>query len=474
MFQDRQTENFSAYRLSFMRAFPTRGPLRTNSLVAMTFAIYILLFLKTLLAAAQRNGRRAQRALTLCGCLCGVTLLVSALPAQDWPQILGPKRNGISEQHKSIAAQWPPQADVAWQIGLGSGFGGSAIVGDRVYTLHRLGNQELLEATELSNGRNVWRCAWPASYRPSISPDNGPRCVPTIVDDKAICYGAAGDLVCVDCTSGKIVWQRALRKETQADDGYFGAGSSPLVVGDLVVVCLGGKQAGVVGIDLKSGTTRWSATGYDASYAAPVAVNDTQALVVTRLNTVLLRLADGQVLGDVRFGSRGPTVNAATPIPLGNQRFLLTASYGVGATLLSVADSQLSEVFSGDDTLSSQYNTPVAVGSRVIGIDGREDVGVASLQSMEIADDKISIVWRQPQFGTAHLLRAASDQIIVLSLDGGLFLLDGQADQFQPLAKSQLPAGTYRALPALSASRLVVRSSDESSGRSQLICIKLP
>jgi hypothetical protein len=156
---------------------------------------------------------------------------------------------------------------------------------------------------------------------------------------------------------------------------------------------------------------------------------------------------------------------------VGDKQYLLTASYGIGATLLTLRDGQLSEVFRGSQLISSQYNTPIRVGDRVIGIDGREDAGVASLVAVNLQKEKT--LWKQAEFGMAHLIGVGS-QVIALGLNGRLALLDGAADEFRLLAQVQLPAGDYRALPALSNGQLVVRNSNDSTGRSQLMCLQLP
>ncbi len=409
------------------------------------------------------------------GCVIAALLLVGlARPAdsQDWPQILGPNRNGISSAQPSLGSDWPAQLRPVWTAKLGSGYGGAAVVGNQVLVMHRVGNTEQLGAFDLRSGGPLWSTGWPAVYQTRINPDNGPRCVPTVHGGKAICYGAAGDLTCIRIADGELLWSRSLRKQYDADDGYFGAGSSPLVIQDLVIVCLGGKQAGIIAVELATGKTRWTATDYDASYAAPINIEQADrpmALVITRLVTVLLDAATGDVLSEVKFGSRGPTVNAATPIAVGENRFLLTASYGVGTTLLEVNEAGLTEIFRGQDLLSSQYNTPVYVRERLVGINGREDVGLASLRAIDLKQQ--NVIWEKPDFGTSHLIGIGS-QILTLSLGGQLHLLDATADAYKALADTQLPAGTYRALPALSGNRLVVRNTAGPS-EGQLMCFEL-
>ncbi len=405
--------------------------------------------------------------------LLGTTFLIpySATSAQDWPQMMGPERSGQAIGHPPLDTHWAQHLPLSWKVEIGSGYAGPVVVGEQVLVMHRIDKEEVLEALALSDGQSLWRASWPASYRSSMDPDSGPRCVPTVKGHVAICYGAAGDMVAVDIRNGKLLWQRALRNEYNADDGYFGAGSAPLVVGDLIVVCLGGQDAGIVGLDLTSGKTRWTATNYDASYTAPIAIDPQTAMVVTRLKTVLLDLTDGRILSEITFGSRGPTVNAATPIPLGDGRFFLTASYGVGSTLLSIKNRQIETLWNGSELLSSQYNTPVLAAGKVLGINGREDVGVASLRAIDV--DKQEVLWEQPNFGTAHLI-AIGEQVLAISKAGQMTLVDARANGYRQLAASAFPTGVYRAPPALSAGNLVVRDSRAPGKSGIVLCFELP
>lgn len=405
------------------------------------------------------------RGLSLLLCVLTAGLPLAEAHGQDWPQILGPSRNGLASSKLNTAAAWPADLEPSWTASLGSGYGGAAVVGDQVLTMHRIGSKEYLESNSTKTGQRNWRAEWPTDYQPSYNPDGGPRCVPTVFDSTAICYGAGGDLAAVRITNGELLWHRQLRKETDADDGYFGAGASPLVVNEIAVVCLGGKNAGVVGINITDGTTVWTATDYDASYSSPIAVRHagrTLALVITRLNTLLLDSASGEVLSEIRFGSRGPTVNAATPIQIDDDTFLLTASYGVGTKVIQLKDAKITELLSGSPLLSSQYNTPVRLGDRVFGIDGREDIGVAALRSIDISSRKV--IWEQKDFGTAHLI-GTGDQVLSLGLRGELNLFSSRGSNYVALRQTQLPQGVYRAIPALSDNMLIVRSTDGDSSR---------
>ncbi len=399
---------------------------------------------------------------------------INVLFGNDWPQILGPHRNGQSAAPANFSVPWKqPQLQPKWSLVVGSGFAGVAVAQGKVLVVHRVGNSEILQAVDLQTGQPAWSRPWAATYTCSINSDSGPRCVPTVVGDKVICYGAAGDLVCASLSDGKIHWALPVRREYKADDGYFGAGSSPLVIDDLVIVNVGGQLGGIVAFELETGKQKWAATNYDASYASPIAARSQGRpvlLVVTRLHAVVLDPKDGKVLDEIGFGARGPTVNAATPISIGNEQYLLTASYGVGATAIDLTSGKIRELYRGNELLSSQYNTPITIGSNVIGIDGREDLGPAALRAFDPL--KQTEIWRQDDYGTANLI-AVGANVLAVSLDGTVRLIDGTAKAYRELAASSLPPGTYRALPALVGKQLVVRSSSES-GQGKVHCFELP
>ena len=204
----------------------------------------------------------------------------AAAAETDWPQILGPNRDGQVTLSRRIGSAWQSPLPVRWRVALGSGYGGAAVIGNQVLTLHRQEDQEMLQSVSLVDGSLQWQAAWPARYRGRINPDEGPRCVPVIHDGRAFCFGAAGELVCVDIGSGQILWRRDLHQEYQADAGYFGAGSTPLAIDGMLIVCLGGKQAGVVAVEQKTGNTLWTATDYEASYASPIAIRTADSSLV--------------------------------------------------------------------------------------------------------------------------------------------------------------------------------------------------
>ena len=376
----------------------------------------------------------------------------------DWPQVMGPNRNGISVEEK-LADKWPTDGPRSlWEAKIGSGFAGVAVAGGVAVLFHRLAEEDTLTAYNAESGQPLWSQGFPTSFQPAIVDDDGPRAVPTIHQGRVYALAAAGGLYCVDIKTGKPIWQRQTQTEFHVPSAYFGAGSSPLVEGKTLILNVGGDKdrAGVVAFDLNTGQTVWQTTTEQASYSSPIVTTlDGQRvlLCVTRLNFISLDPATGKELARTPFGQRGPTVNGAVPVMIG-PRVLLTASYGIGAELLSLSRSKIDIVWQ-DEVLSSQYTTPIVHDGAVYGIDGRQDGGPISLKCFDPETRKVH--WTKPGLAYATLI-AADGKLLVVHTNGSVRLAELNKTEYRELSTASLLRGTTRALPALAHGRLYVRN----------------
>lgn len=394
--------------------------------------------------------------------------LMAPLRAGDWPQILGPHRNGVAENEK-LAASWPAAGPkLAWQKSVGRGLAGVAVAGGKTLLFHRVAEEEVAECLDAQTGKALWKVNFPTRYVSSIAEDDGPRCVPLIGEKHVYLFGAGGGLHCVTLADGKQVWSHDCAEEFGAPEGYFGFGSTPLLEGSklLVNVGAGRNQAGIVAFDAASGRVAWKSTDELGSYSSPVATTVDgvrHVIFVTRLNCVSLDPDNGQVRFEFPFGARGPTVNAANPLVFDGHLFL-TSSYGVGAVFARIGKSEAKIIWKNDDTMSSQYPTPVLVDGLLYGIDGRQDVGTASFRCIDPQNH--TILWSQEGFGMAVPI-LADGKLLLIKTNGEAVLAQPLPKAFQPLARASLLKGILRALPALANGLLYVR--DEST----LKCIDL-
>lgn len=418
---------------------------------------------------------RAQCSFWRAGCSVLLTaLFASGALGGDWPQILGPTRSGVASKDEELVA-WPESGPKSlWSRELGEGFAGPAVADKRVVIFHRVGEADRIEAWDAGTGRGLWRTDFPASYAGGINSDTGPRCVPLIDNGRVIVFGAGGQLHCVALSDGRKLWSRNAKEDFNSLDGYFGAGSSPIIVDGRLLVNVGGRDdAGLVALAPETGKTLWKATSERASYSSPIEIRTNEkplCLFVTRLNAIAVVPGRGEVVFRSPFGRTGPTVNAATPIVFDNHLFL-TASYGIGAKLLRIDGSRIVELWANDDSMSSQYNTPVFHDGFLYGIHGREDVGAADLRCVAAKTGKVQ--WSVDGFGVAHLIRAGG-RFVALTVDGKIVLAEASPQEFKQLATAQMaldPGATTRALPAMSDGKLFARSTTSRGGR--LYCFQV-
>ena len=386
-----------------------------------------------------------------------ICLFQTALIAQDWPQILGPNRNGIytgPEIVPSFPRTGPPPL---WSRDVGAGFAGPAVAGDRLILFHRVNNRETVEAMDALTGKTAWTFAYATSYRDDFGFDEGPRAVPVIAGGRVFTHGADGWLHGLDFASGKMLWSVDTRRVFDAPKGYFGVASSPVVDANRVLVNVGGKTGGIVAFDAATGKTLWTATSDEPSYSAPIVADINRqhtAVFFTRTGLVALDPSNGKVLYQHRWRARmAASVNAATPIVLNDQIFL-SSSYGTGAVLLKVANNTATPVWSGDESMSNHYSTSVLKDGYLYGFDGRQEFG-QTLRCVELATGKV--MWNVDGFGAGSLL-IAGDTLVITRESGELALAPASPKAFRFSARAQLLKGVVRAYPALANGRYYVRN----------------
>lgn len=393
-----------------------------------------------------------------------------ASQTQDWPQILGPGRNGIYTG-PAIAPSFPRSGPpLIWKRDVGAGFAGPAVSGGRLILFHRVNNRETVEAMDALTGKTVWTLDYPTGYRDDFGFDEGPRAVPVVAGGRVFTHGADGMVSGIDFASGKLLWSVDSRKVFQAPKGYFGVASAPLVDGDRVMVNVGGKTGigppkpneggGIVAFDAASGKTLWTSTSDEASYSAPIVADiagQHTAVFFTRTGLVALDPATGAVRYQFRWRARmAASVNAATPIVVKDQIFL-SASYGTGAVLLQVANNAVKPVWSGDESLSNHYSTSVYKDGYLYGFEGRQEFG-QSLRCIELATGKV--MWNVEGFGAGTLL-VAGEALVITRESGELVLAPASPKAFRFASRAQVIPGIVRAYPALANARYYVRNERE-------------
>src|SRR5438128_5799695 len=240
------------------------------------------------------------------GRLLGIILVASASlsRADDWPQWLGPKRDGIWRE-TGIVEQFPPGGPrVKWRTPIGGGYTGPAVAEGRVYVMVRQlaqgaanppdpfargiisGTERVLCLNE-ADGRILWQHEYDCPY--AMSYPAGPRTTPVINAGKVYTLGAEGNLLCLDATSGKVIWTRDFKKDFGAKTPLWGFASHPLVDGNKVICLVGGDGSAAVACDKDTGKEVWRAlTTKEIGYAPPMIYDtgDKRQLIIWHAESV--------------------------------------------------------------------------------------------------------------------------------------------------------------------------------------------
>ena len=384
----------------------------------------------------------------------------AALPAAggDWPQWLGPLRNGVYEG-APLATQWPGGAPpVLWSHEVGEGWSAPIVVDGKVVIYHRQGDRDVVECLDGATGRGIWKKTFATDYKDQFGFDNGPRATPAAVGGRLYLFSAAGVLRALELADGGTVWEVDTHRKFEVPQGFFGAAGSPLVEGGKVFLNIGGSKmgAGLVAFEAGTGEVVWKATKHEASYASAVAATlggKRWVLFFDREGLVQVDPEAGRVFYTFPLRARSrATVNAASPLLLG-ERVFVSASYQVGAALLDLSEKGPEVIWSNRLSLNSHYTTAVAKDGLIFGVHGRQESRPA-LRSIRAEDGEV--LWSQERFGAASLV-LAGELLLVLREDGDLLLLPASAEGFKVLTQVRILEATVRAYPALADGILYAR-----------------
>ncbi len=393
--------------------------------------------------------------------------LAALTRAADWPQLLGPARNGVTPE-TNLAATWPKEGPkILWKAKVGEGWSGPVIASNRVVMFHRLESKEVVDCLNATNGARLWQAEYPSTYRDDFGFDAGPRATPAIEGDRVFTFGANGMLNCWNFSTGANLWRVDTREQFKSDKGFFGIACSPLVESNAVILNIGGGDgAGIIAFDKANGKVLWQATDEDASYSSPVAATiagKRRVFVLARKALVALDAAGGKVLWEFPWKPRvNASVSAATPLVIDNLIFI-SVSYNAGAALLRFGEAKPEVIWSGDDVLSNHYATSVHHNGFLYGFDGRQEER-CHLRCVELKTGKVQ--WSEDHFGAGHLI-VADGKLLLLTERGELILAKTTPDKLTPISRAQIIGSDGRSHPAMAGGLFYARD------KNALVCVDL-
>ena len=239
-----------------------------------------------------------------------ISLTANGLIAEDWPNWRGPEYSG-SRPGASYPTQWAPDR-VKWKVPLpGKGASVPAVYGDRIYVTTPDDSIDTVIAFDLE-GKKVWETNFgkerPGKHKTLGTSSNSSP----VTDGKGLfVYFKSGTLAGLEM-DGTIRWKRNLAEEFGQQELYWDQGSSPVIVGDhLILPRLHAGNSWVAGFDVTSGEIVWKTernyqvpAENDNGYTTPVPIRhgDRNAVLVWCSDHVTTYAAD---TGELLWSSGG-------------------------------------------------------------------------------------------------------------------------------------------------------------------------
>ena len=382
----------------------------------------------------------------------------------EWPGFRGPDRDAIVRGVR-IETDWSKSPPVeVWRRPIGPGWSSFAVDGDVLYTQEQRGEHEVVASYKVSTGQPVWQHRDAVRFWESNA-GAGPRGTPTLSHGRVYTFGATGIVNALNAGSGAVIWSRNAGTDTGEEVPVWAFASSPLVVGDLVVIAAAGR---LVAYDAATGQQRWlgptGGAGYSSPHLATIAGVD-QILLLRGSRTISVAPADGSLLWEHRWE---PGVGIVQPAVADKDGVLLTTSDamgGVGMRRIAVSRKLLDSArdrpsgWTVEERWTSRGLKPyfsdfVVHKGNAFGFDG------SILACIDLADGNRK--WKGGRYGSGQLiLLPDQDVLLVLSEEGELALVSATPDKFSEVARFKAIEGKTWNHPVLIGDILLVRNGEE-------------
>lgn len=232
-----------------------------------------------------------------------ILLLVTATAASvaagsDWSRFRGPNGSGTVETG-ALPAEFGPALNVVWKTPLPPGHSSPIVAKDRILVTALDGEALVTFSLDRATGRIVWRREAPRPHVLKIDKRNHPASPSPATDgDNVYVFFQDFGLLAYD-RDGKERWRMPLGPF----DNAYGMGSSPIVIGNQVVlVCDQSNGSFMIAADKNTGRVRWKVdrpeakTGHSTPILYEPAGGPAQLLVPGSFYLTAYSLANGEKL----------------------------------------------------------------------------------------------------------------------------------------------------------------------------------
>ena len=378
------------------------------------------------------------------------------LVADDWPQWMGPTRDGVW-QETGIVEEFPEDGlMVKWRTPIHGGYAGPAVADGKVFVMDYVseegdatnnpGKKSDLQGTErvvcldAGTGEELWKHEYDCPYK--ISYPCGPRCTPAVDEDRVYTLGAEGNLFCLKTEDGEVVWSKDLKKEYHTTAPHWGFAGHPLVDGDKLFCLVGGKGSVLVAFDKLTGEELWKALSSDEpGYCPPsiIEAGGTRQLIIWTPNAInSLNPESGKVYWSVPLK---PDFSMAIMMPRKSGDYLFASAIGEVGALLKLDSAKPAAKIEWKGTPKTAVycanSTPIVDDGTMYGVDCKG----GQLRAVEFETGKRLWETLKPTtgdgraaHGTAFLVKNGS-RYFLFSETGDLILADLTPEKYTEISR---------------------------------------
>ena len=214
-------------------------------------------------------------------------LLPLPIQAGDWPQWLGPGRDGVWRENGIVESFPETGPEILWRVPAEYGYSSPTVSDGKVYLSdyvitegevvnnpsgrNPLKGRERIRCFDAATGGELWSHEYDQPY--FISYPGGPRSTPTVADGKVYALGAEGKFLCLDAATGEVVWQQDWKEIYGIESPIWGFSAHPLIEGDTLYALVGGEGSVAVAFDKNTGEVKWKAlSAAEPGYCPPTMI----------------------------------------------------------------------------------------------------------------------------------------------------------------------------------------------------------